>query len=435
MKKSAIYLPAALGLSLLLASCSLQKKIGEEARQDILSGSDFAQAHVGISIYDPSTQKYLYNYQADKLFVPASNTKLLTCYVAMRTLGDSLVALRYIDKGDGTIVIEGNGDASFLHPDFKDQPALQFLQKQKRIQLTDANWKDNAFGMGWAWDDYGSDYMAERSPMPVYGNVVRFRQTDKFSAVPSRDQHTLEQGAAAANGLFTINRDYRTGIFSIVPSTKRFSAVDIPFVTGGARAAAVVIGDTLKTTVVPIHDRMIRAGAMKVYSQPTDSLLKIMMHRSDNFFAEQTLLMVSNERLEIMSDSKIIDTLLKTDLASLPQKPKWVDGSGLSRYNLVTPQDFVWILTQMKNEFKWERIKTILPTGNEGTLSGLYKNYAGNIYAKTGTLSNHVALSGYLITKKGKQLIFSIMVNAHLTSAPNIRKGIEKFLTAIIDRY
>jgi D-alanyl-D-alanine carboxypeptidase/D-alanyl-D-alanine-endopeptidase (penicillin-binding protein 4) len=160
-----------------------------------------------------------------------------------------------------------------------------------------------------------------------------------------------------------------------------------------------------------------------------------MMHRSDNFFAEQTLLMVSNEKLEMMNNNRIIDTLLKTDFAGLPQKPKWVDGSGLSRYNLISPQDFVWVLTQMKNEFKWERITEILPTGGEGTLSAYYKNYSGRIFAKTGSLSNHLALSGYIITKKGKQLIFSVLVNAHQTAAANIRKGVEKFLVGIMERY
>ena len=71
--------------------------------------------------------------------------------------------------------------------------------------------------------------------------------------------------------------------------------------------------------------------------------VKTMMHRSDNFFAEQSLLMVSNKLLDVMNDEKIIDTLLKTDFKDLPQKPGWVDGSGLSQYNLFTPQDFVTI--------------------------------------------------------------------------------------------
>ena len=118
----------------------------------------------------------------------------------------------------------------------------------------------------------------------------------------------------------------------------------------------------------------------------------------------------------------------------MPQKPKWVDGSGLSRYNLISPQDFVFVLEKMKNEFAWNRITTILPTGNSGTLSGLYKNYVGKIYAKTGTVSNNLALSGYIITNQNKQLIFSVMVNNHQASAAAIRRSIEKFITAIIEK-
>jgi D-alanyl-D-alanine carboxypeptidase/D-alanyl-D-alanine-endopeptidase (penicillin-binding protein 4) len=154
-----------------------------------------------------------------------------------------------------------------------------------------------------------------------------------------------------------------------------------------------------------------KPGKLIIHSQPSDSLFKPMMYRSDNFFAEQTLLMASNEHLGYMSDEKIIDTLLKTDFKDLPQKPRWVDGSGLSRYNLFTPQDFVAILNKMKNEFGMERIKVILPTGGEGTISSYYKTDSGYIYGKTGTLSGVVAFSGFLYTKKRKLLIFSTLVN------------------------
>ncbi len=119
-----------------------------------------------------------------------------------------------------------------------------------------------------------------------------------------------------------------------------------------------------------------------IHSQPTDSLLKPMMHRSDNFFAEQTLLMVSNEFLHYMSDEKVIDTILKTDFKDLPQKPRWVDGSGLSRYNLFTPQDMVAILNKMQTEFGMERIKEIFPAGNEGTLTNYYNAGKGYLFAK-----------------------------------------------------
>jgi D-alanyl-D-alanine carboxypeptidase/D-alanyl-D-alanine-endopeptidase (penicillin-binding protein 4) len=160
-----------------------------------------------------------------------------------------------------------------------------------------------------------------------------------------------------------------------------------------------------------------------------------MMHRSDNFFAEQTLLMASNEHLGYMNDEKIIDTILNTDLKDVPQRPKWVDGSGLSRYNLFTPKSLVYILNKMQHEFGFNRMKTILPTGGEGTLSSYYKKDAGFIYAKTGTLSNNCAISGYLITNKGKLLIFSILANNYITGATPIRRAAERFLEGIREKY
>jgi D-alanyl-D-alanine carboxypeptidase/D-alanyl-D-alanine-endopeptidase (penicillin-binding protein 4) len=172
-----------------------------------------------------------------------------------------------------------------------------------------------------------------------------------------------------------------------------------------------------------------------IHTQPTDSLFKPMMHRSDNFFAEQTLLMASNEHLGFMNDEKIIDTILKLDLKDISQRPKWVDGSGLSRYNLFTPKSFVYLLNKMKNEFGLDRMKNILPTGGEGTLSSYFKKDAGFIYAKTGTLSNNCALSGYLITSKGKLLIFSVLANNYITGATPVRKAVEQFLQQLREKY
>jgi len=172
-----------------------------------------------------------------------------------------------------------------------------------------------------------------------------------------------------------------------------------------------------------------------IHTQPTDSLFKPMMHRSDNFFAEQTLLMASNEHLGFMNDEKIIDTILNNELKDVPQRPKWVDGSGLSRYNLFTPQSFVYMLNKMKNEFGLVRMKVILPTGGEGTLSSYYKKDAGFIYAKTGTLSNNCALSGYLITNKGRLLVFSILANNYITGATPVRRAVEQFLEGIRKKY
>src|SRR5206468_2333922 len=97
-------------------SCSPSRQIANSARKNVLNNEAIKTAHVGISIYEPATGKYWYNYQGEHYFVPASNTKLPTCYAAMKYLGDSLVGLRYQTSDDGLNFLP-TGDPTFLHPD------------------------------------------------------------------------------------------------------------------------------------------------------------------------------------------------------------------------------------------------------------------------------------------------------------------------------
>ncbi len=416
------------------ASTHNNNTISLNAEKNLLNTPDLAGAHIGIAVYDPTNKKYLYQYQGDKYFIPASNTKIISCYVAMKYLGDSLVGLRYVDKGNGTVEVEANGDPSFLHPDFPNQPAYDFLKNKKIILLTGQNWKSNGWGRGWSWDDYESDYMAQRSMMPIYGNLVQFKKGKEPIASPNYFQKLVQQDAGISDGLYDINREIGANHFTVVPASKAFAGTDMPFYTADSLLLINLLRDTLKNNVVLGNFKLERwPDVVKVHSQPTDSLLKIMMHRSDNFFAEQCLLMASNELLGEMNTAKLIDTILKSSLKDLPQKPKWVDGSGLSRYNLFSPQDFITVLDKIRNEFAWNRITNIFASGGNGTLGSLYKNSPGKIYAKTGTLSNNVALSGYIITKQGKTLLFSILVSNHTGNVTNIRKSVEQFISTLME--
>ncbi len=422
-------------INILLFACSPSKQIGRLAKSNILNNSAFAAAHTGISIYEPETQKYWYNYQGDKYFVPASNTKLPTCYAAMKYLGDSISGMRYQQLND-TLFISPTGDPTFLQTDFKDQRVYDLLRNNgKTIALNDALWQEERWGNGWAWNDYAEDYMAERSAMPIYGNLARFKDTLKnIHVIPSffsnRISADTSQGLVAGEAL--IRRELSSNTFFLTRKDSAFNNIDVPFYTSDSLLLKL-LEDTLHKNVYKNHIQGFPGSTYEkeIYSQPTDSLLRIMMHRSDNFFAEQSLLMVSRKLLGVMNDEKVIDTLLKTDFIDLPQKPGWADGSGLSRYNLFTPQDFVSILNKMKNDFGLERIKNILPTGGTGTLNNYYRADSGYIFAKTGTLSGVVALSGFLITKKNKLLIFSVLVNNHHDRASLVREGIEKFIRSV----
>ncbi|MBA3674095.1 MAG: D-alanyl-D-alanine carboxypeptidase [Chitinophagaceae bacterium] len=429
----------------LFSACSVSKQISKQADTILIQDSAINQGHIGISIFEPATGKYWYDYQAEKYFVPASNTKLFSLYAGMKYLGDSLVGLSVLEYND-RIYLQAMGDPTLLHPDFKSHPVFNFLVNSKKtLWGSDSKWKATAWGNGWAWNDYEASYMPERSALPIYGNLARFSgKKNDIKYYPKAAVTLTEFPIYSKNGatgyIDNINRELKQNIFKVGIDGKTETIIEIPFITSG-ELSFKLLSDTLKkailppNTVPPIEFEADKLKTYVIHSQPTDTFLKIMMHRSDNFFAEQTLLMASNERLGYMSDRKMIDTLLKTDLKDIPQKPRWVDGSGLSRYNLFTPKDFIYILQKLKNEFSFERLKIILPTGGTGTLSSLYKKDSGYIFAKTGTLSNHVALSGFLITKQNKLLIFSILAGNFTSAATPVRKAIEKFLSNIRQRY
>ena len=411
----------------------LQRFTGET----LLLQPGLISAQVGISLFDPATATYLYNYQGDKYFIPASNTKLFSLYAGMKHLGDSLVGMRF-QLADTALYIVPAGDPTLLHPDFPQQPVVRFLQNAHRnLYLTEGNWQDRPLGRGWAWDDYNDDYMSERSVFPVYSNLIRWVEdtiSGSFYSIPDIDWPVRFSPDSSKQG-FAVRRNYLDNTFVITEGRGRIHQQDVPFITDGITAAAKLLKDTIGRPVGVRKTSPVTRISGVIHSRPVDSMFRPMMHNSDNFFAEQTLLMVGNEWLGKMNDGQIIDTLLNGDLKGLPQRPIWVDGSGLSRNDLFTPQDFVWLLDKMSREFGLGRMKTILPTGGTGTLRSYYKQDSGAIFAKTGSLSGVVALSGYLITKKNRLLLFSILINNYTGSGVTVRRQMEQWIHHIRDIY
>jgi D-alanyl-D-alanine carboxypeptidase/D-alanyl-D-alanine-endopeptidase (penicillin-binding protein 4) len=349
-------------------------------------------AHTGIAVWDSNKGDFIIQKQSDHYFVPASNVKIATLYAAQKYLSDSLASFDYYNTRD-TLFIIPKGDPSLLHPDFPDQSALDFLQKsQKPIVILPVKWETEIYGKGWAWDDYSSSYMPEKSPMPV-----------------NRKKWVVAKSGAPI----------------IYPSVRNMYD-----------SVAIILSDTLNTSVmVAENNRAFGDTAITFYSTARDSVCKKMMFDSDNFIAEQLLLMMSDKLLGRMNETKLIEQLLSDSTLQFPQKPVWVDGSGLSRYNLFTPEDMVFLLRKIEKEFGITKIKALFPTGNEGTLKGTYDDKKGFIYAKTGTLSGQIALSGYLTTKKNTPLIFSIMINNHTGKASQLRKTIAEFIERIWINY
>ena len=420
-------------LLIVLSSCSVKKNIQTTTVNPtiipvikanpynaaiLINDSALATAHMGIALYDADNNNYLYQYQSNKYFIPASNTKIMTCYAAMKYLGDSLEGLKYSKDNFGGISFTGTGDPTFLHPSFTNQKVYNFLKNagnakyildNKRVQF-------KPFGKGWTNDDYYEDYMNERSEFPIYGNDRKF-----FSMLDTTVSFMYP--SQATKNIYSGSTGLRTTVHYFVSDT---TAIDLPFYLK-------LLNDTVSKNNVTKEIIPSPTLSNIIYSQSTDSVLQYMMHNSDNFFAEQLLLMVSNKQLGIMNDTRMFDTLLATDFNNFPQKPRWADACGLSRYNLFTPEDIVYVLGKIKTSFKQERINAIFPAGNQGTLKGYYINNAHLIHAKTGSMSGVFCISGYINTLHNKHLIFSVMVNNHQMKGENLRRKIEGYLLKIME--
>ncbi|MDG1276100.1 MAG: D-alanyl-D-alanine carboxypeptidase [Algoriphagus sp.] len=429
-----------LGLAILLSSCTVQKINKSFTKTDV-----FEQGHLGFMLLDPDKGKVLVDINSDKYFIPASNTKLFTFYTAYTVLGDELVnGLNYLERGD-SLIFWGTGDPSFLHPDLRNEVALDFLKNSgKQLFLLDNFEQVAAFGPGWSWDWYNYYFATERSAFPIYGNVVRFDKKEEnsiFEIIPSRFKNRLKAEKPENWKGYNFRRDRFDNLFTyqIPDKWEGTFETDIPFVTS-AELASLMLSEELEKKVTLIHNQnYFNSDPKKLQTAPADSIYAQMMKISDNFLAEQLLLLVSDQLNNKLSTSDAISYAKENLLADLPDEPVWYDGSGLSARNMFTPRSIIGLLGKIRTEVPLEKIKAYFPAGGEsGTIRNWYKADEGQpayIYAKTGTLSMSNALSGYLITKSGKVLHFSCMMNNYAKPSSELKKELEKILYLIHDRF
>ncbi|HHB52011.1 MAG TPA: D-alanyl-D-alanine carboxypeptidase, partial [Saprospiraceae bacterium] len=343
------------GIVLVIFSSCNSVKISKAVEKS-LETDFFKNQFTGLMVYNPKTKDTIVNYNATKYFTPASNVKLATLYTALHYLPDSIPAFRYVVDKD-TLFVKGTGDPSFLHPYFKDSTALRMFARFKTVKLVLDNLSDHRYGPGWSWDDFDKHYSPERSSFPMYGNVVLISNTDSTFCTPRILKNKLHFSKSK------IKRAYNTNEFYYPP--RPFDKEKIPLVMDSLLIASLW-QDLLpgKVQIVKKAPKMTQTAS----SVPTDSVLKRMMLVSDNFLAEQLLIVSSSKFSNRLSSYWMRQQVLKNELADLHQKPRWVDGSGLSRYNLFTPASLVQILTKLYEELPEERLFNLFPAGGEGTL-------------------------------------------------------------------
>lgn len=420
---------------LLLSNCAgLQPLILERDIAKYIEKSPVLSNHfVGFSLYDPITQTYLSQINDDKYFTPASNIKILTLLTFLSIKQDSVATFYQNPIYPNELL--AIGDPTFLHEDFFDQPALSILNniKSDTIKIFYPSIPLDHFGPGWAWDDYAYDYQAERSFFPIYGNLISVRSNyNQVNINPPFFQNYIEFGS-------NNHREKNYNFFQLEASILTQSNRDlfIPFIPDN-ETVAVLLEDTIHRKVIISEDTSWTKKFNKwlpVYNAKSSAVLALMMQRSDNFLADQLLIQAQLYR-KFKNQQAFLSSVQKTTFAGLPDSLIWVDGSGLSRYNLVTPRSMVYVLKILYDQLTWNEIAYIFPAGGRsGTIKNWYTGDPPYVFAKTGTLRHNHALSGYLVTKSGKTLIFSFMNNNYSISNFELRYEMQKLLKSIRDSY
>lgn len=412
-------------------SCSpIKRNLDKRLRET----ENMFQDHTGFMLYDPVEGKTIFEFNSGKYFTPASNTKIFTLYASLKILRDSIPALRYEMIND-TLFLWGTGDPSFLYRNVFDNGRTFHFLKQSSAPLcfSSSNFYTTNFGPGWAWDDYNDYYSSERSPFPIYGNVFSV-ESNGSNVVVRPSYFTKHMSLGPKEDAPRVVRNVDNNGFRFYPARSSSLERDIPFRVDPS-ITSELLTDTLKKVVHQI-DRPLLQSARILYSIPSDSLYRVMMQDSDNFIAEQLLLVCAGVLSDSLQPEIAIKHTVNNFLNDLPDKPVWVDGSGLSRYNLFTPRSVVRLWEKIYELVPRDRLFSLLATGGKsGTIRNWYKADRPYIYGKTGSLSNNHSLSGYLVTRKGKTLIFSFMNSNFTAPGSEVRRNMQSILNFIYETY
>ncbi len=433
----------------------------------LLAASPILRQHqVGLSLAYADSIRPFYGYQDAKYFTPASTMKLFSLYAGLHILGDSLPSLRYFSRHD-TLFFQGTGDPTLLHGDVPSRRAYHFLLSRPERTLA---YCDIAtvppFGPGWTWDDYGYYFQAERAAFPIFGNTVRFYATPpaprKSSGSPLLGRGAAPEGSREVSRIRVLPRffaplvgpapaDLRTpGLdpdthiiralhenrFYVLPTARKW-VDETPFATSRGLLLRL-LGDTLRraTSSAVWRPRPALGDSVRtLYGLRVDSLYRRMLRVSDNFLAEQLLLMCSTKigYRDSLSTGRVIRYARRNLLGTLPDPVLWVDGSGLSRLNLVTPRTLTGLLLKLHQELPERRLLSLLAAGGgQGTLRRRYHDAAGPwVWGKTGTLTNNLNVCGYLRTRSGRLLAFSFLNNNHVAESGDMRNEVERVLRLV----
>jgi len=430
----------------------------------------FAAAAWGIQVVSLDTGRVLFEHNAGKYFLPASNVKLFTAAMALQELGPdlrirtSLYGIAAPDAGGivpGDLVLYGRGDPTLMRPwnggayqaDPFESLANQLQARGVREVRGDLVGDDSYFdaptyGPGWEVEDLRYAYGAETSALTVHHSVLDlwvypgtvpggpcglFVQPGQGLADLANRTRTETAGAdqgvradrapgqsairvtgSLANGAPPVRLTVTVRDPALLAARLLGRALERHGIRVGGRARAVHAGD--RDTALDLG-RLVELGHLE--SPPLAAVLREMLKRSDNLYA-QLVLLHAGARSGAPGDGDTVQRGLAALAAWMgraglkPGDAVLEEGAGLSRKNLVKPEAIVRLLVYMDRQPEAGLFRDCLPVaGVDGTLGALMGGTTaqGNLAAKTGTLRHTHALSGYVTGAGGERLAFAILLN------------------------
>jgi serine-type D-Ala-D-Ala carboxypeptidase/endopeptidase (penicillin-binding protein 4) len=450
----------------------------------IFADTAFAHAHWGVLVKSLATGETLYQRNAGRAFVPASAMKLVTGAVALATLGpDYRFRTTFSTSGqvragvlNGDLVVRGSGDPTLSErftPGDARATMRAWADSLRARGITriaggiigvDSAFSGPALGAGWAWDDLSASYAAEIGalqfnegaldvqvvPSRTVGEpaVVILDPATQYVHVNNRTV-TTQRGSTAALDLARDPASSAITLSGTVPVDTSAITLTVA-VRNPAAYFLAVLRETLREADVAVEGQALtaeewpgardRAAERPLFahsSAPLREILPAMLRPSQNWIAETLLRTVGRERRgegTARAGAVVADSVLRAWRVPVDGF-RMADGSGLSRYDLVTPALFVALLTRMRSEPTWGLWYESLPeAGESGTLENRMRSapLRGQVHAKTGTLSGIRALAGYVETPASGTLVFTVIVNNHVRSAAAADRVTEAALARLI---
>ena len=367
---------------------------------------------VSIAVKQLDKKKKISGININTFMTPASNTKILTVFGSI-SAGDTIPSIKYRISSD-TLRISPTGYPFIAHPKYDDADLEKFIKSFSHIVYHKPSSDIDRYGPAWAWDDFKYYFQAERSEMPIYGNVIQIVKlsNDSIEVSPDIFKMTLNMEQKEK-----VSRDNKENNFFINPSLiKLGDTIYHPFIT--SRKNTINLLKKYFNTSVSFDEEGLK-NHKTWNSNVKAKIYSAVLKDSDNLISES---LAANISLRY-NDTISVEKGLKKTLNNLDDnKIQLYDGSGLSRYNLIQPSSIVSSLEKINYYYDFEKIKEIFPTNYIITDTEPF------VWGKTGTLKNNHNYSGYLTTDKGKQYVFSIMINHFTEDLDKIKSAIVDFL-------